>query len=88
MRMDESFKIPCRTKLSSEAAKNFMVESDDEYYHRASYSLYGILDNLPVAVPRQRGGSQAPSYEHSFHVGYKVSYYINQQKFLACLLHR
>lgn len=32
-----------------------------------------ILDNLPVAVPRQRrDGSQTPSYEHGFRVGYKV----------------
>lgn len=31
-----------------------------------------ILDNLPVAVPRQRrDGSQTPSYDHGFRVGYK-----------------
>ncbi|URE10804.1 hypothetical protein MUK42_22950 [Musa troglodytarum] len=30
VRMDESCKVACRTKLSSEAAKNFMVKSDDE----------------------------------------------------------
>ncbi|CAL9182835.1 unnamed protein product [Musa hybrid cultivar] len=56
MRMDESCKVTSRTKLSSEAAKSFMVISDDEYYPGASYLLYGILDNLHVAVPRQRRG--------------------------------
>ncbi|CAL9117797.1 unnamed protein product, partial [Musa textilis] len=56
VRMDESCKVACRTKLSSEAAKNFMVKSDDEYYPGAFYSLYGILDKLPVAIPRQRRG--------------------------------
>lgn len=40
------------------------------------FAFYRILDNLPVAVPRyRRDGSQAPSYEHGFRVGYKVSYH-------------
>jgi hypothetical protein len=33
-----------------------------------------ILDNLPVVVPMQtREGSQTPSFEHGYRVGYKVS---------------
>ncbi|RWW09444.1 hypothetical protein BHE74_00032252 [Ensete ventricosum] len=31
MRRDESCKVVCRTKLSSEAAKNFKEKIDDEY---------------------------------------------------------
>lgn len=34
-----------------------------------------ILDNLPVAVPRQRqDGSQSTTYEHGFRVGFKGKY--------------
>jgi hypothetical protein len=34
---------------------------------------FRILDNLPVVVPRQtREGSQIPSFEHGYRVGYKV----------------
>lgn len=38
-------------------------------------TLDRILDNLPVAVPRQRrDGSLTPSYEHGYRVGIKVRY--------------
>ena len=34
-----------------------------------------ILDNLPVAVLRQRrDGSQSTTYEHGFRVGFKGNY--------------
>ncbi|KAJ6820501.1 transmembrane 9 superfamily member 7-like [Iris pallida] len=66
MNTDESCKVACRKKLSQETAKNFKEKIDDEY------RVNMILDNLPVAVPRQRrDGSQLPSYEHGFRVGYK-----------------
>nr|XP_010925004.1 transmembrane 9 superfamily member 7 [Elaeis guineensis] len=68
MGMDETCKVACRTKLTPEAAKNFKEKIDDEY------RVNIILDNLPVAVPRQRRDeSQPPSYEHGFRVGYKES---------------
>ncbi|KAK8931034.1 hypothetical protein KSP39_PZI016257 [Platanthera zijinensis] len=81
MRIDESCKVACRQKLTVEGVKNFKEKIDDEY------RVNLILDNLPAAVPRQRrDGSQIPSYEHGFRVGYKdiqvagtkdEKYYIN-----------
>ncbi|URE21445.1 transmembrane 9 superfamily member [Musa troglodytarum] len=86
MRRDESCKAVCRTKLTSEAAKNFKEKIDDEY------RVNMILDNLPVAVPRQRrGGSQAPSYEHGFRVGYKSKddkYYISNHLSFKVMYHK
>ncbi|KAI3727317.1 hypothetical protein L1987_67130 [Smallanthus sonchifolius] len=47
----------------------YMEKIDDEY------RVNMILDNLPVAVLRQRrDGSQSPTYEHGFRVGFKGNY--------------
>ncbi|KAL5225650.1 hypothetical protein ABZP36_012289 [Zizania latifolia] len=85
MRRDESCKVVCRTKLSPEAAKNFKEKIDDEY------RVNMILDNLPVVVPRQtREGSQTPSFEHGYRVGYKLKddkYYINNHLSFKVLYH-
>lgn len=41
----------------------------------ASKWTHRILDNLPVAVLRQRrDGSQSTTYEHGFRVGFKGNY--------------
>ncbi|XP_072998872.1 transmembrane 9 superfamily member 7-like [Typha latifolia] len=86
MRGDETCKIACRTKLTQEAAKNFKEKIDDEY------RVNMILDNLPVAVPRQRSdGSQAPSYEHGFRVGYKSKdnkFFINNHLSFKVMYHK
>lgn len=69
MKVDETCKVACRKKLNAETAKNFKEKIDDEY------KVNMILDNLPVAVPRQRrDGVQQPSYEHGYRVGFKGSY--------------
>ncbi|KAJ6794646.1 transmembrane 9 superfamily member 7-like [Iris pallida] len=90
MNTDESCKVACRKKLSQETAKNFKEKIDDEY------RVNMILDNLPVAVPRQRrDGSQLPSYEHGFRVGYKDrlagnkedKYYINNHLSFKVMFH-
>ncbi|KAJ6814686.1 transmembrane 9 superfamily member 7-like [Iris pallida] len=90
MNMDESCKVACRKKLTQETAKNFKEKIDDEY------RVNMILDNLPVAVPRQRrDGSQLPSYEHGFRVGYKDvlagnkedKYYINNHLSFKVMYH-
>ncbi|KAJ1259634.1 hypothetical protein BS78_10G170700 [Paspalum vaginatum] len=85
MRRDESCKVVCRRKLSQEAAKNFKEKIDDEY------RVNMILDNLPVVVPRQtREGSQTPSFEHGYRVGYKLKddkYYINNHLSFKVLYH-
>ncbi|KAJ0263992.1 Transmembrane 9 superfamily member 7 [Hirschfeldia incana] len=66
---DQPCKVGCRAKLDAESTKNFKEKIDDEY--RANM----ILDNLPVAVLRQRrDGSQSTTYEHGFRVGFKGSY--------------
>ncbi|CDY23803.1 BnaA01g21540D [Brassica napus] len=66
---DQPCKVGCRVKLDAESTKNFKEKIDDEY--RANM----ILDNLPVAVLRQRrDGSQSTTYEHGFRVGFKGSY--------------
>ncbi|XP_008793236.1 transmembrane 9 superfamily member 7-like [Phoenix dactylifera] len=86
MRRDETCKVVCRTKLSQEAAKNFKEKIDDEY------RVNMMLDNLPVAVPRQRRDeSQAPSYEQGFRVGYKLKdgrYYINNHLTFKVMYHK
>uniref|UniRef100_A0A804KR02 Transmembrane 9 superfamily member n=1 Tax=Musa acuminata subsp. malaccensis TaxID=214687 RepID=A0A804KR02_MUSAM len=88
MRRDETCKVSCRTKLTAESAKNFKEKIDDEY------RVNMILDNLPVAVPRlRRDGSQAPTYEHGFRVGYKASYkddkyYINNHLSFRVMYHK
>ncbi|XP_058068989.1 transmembrane 9 superfamily member 7 [Magnolia sinica] len=69
MRKEQFCKVACKKKLDPESAKNFKEKIDDEY------RVNMILDNLPVAVPRQRrDGGQSPSYEHGFRVGFKGSY--------------
>ncbi|KAJ4820755.1 Transmembrane 9 superfamily member [Rhynchospora pubera] len=86
MRRDESCKVACRIKISKEGAKNFKEKIDDEY------RVNMILDNLPVAVPRQRrDGSQTPSYEHGFRVGYKGKddqYFINNHLSFRVMYHK
>ncbi|CAL9769041.1 unnamed protein product [Musa acuminata subsp. burmannicoides] len=86
MRRDETCKVSCRTKLTAESAKNFKEKIDDEY------RVNMILDNLPVAVPRlRRDGSQAPTYEHGFRVGYKSKddkYYINNHLSFRVMYHK
>lgn len=69
MREDLSCKVACRVKHDAESAKNFKEKIDDEY------RVNMILDNLPVAVLRQRrDGSQSTTYEHGFRVGFKGNY--------------
>ncbi|XP_057968095.1 transmembrane 9 superfamily member 7-like [Malania oleifera] len=69
MKEEESCKVVCRAKLNAESAKNFKEKIDDEY------QVNMILDNLPVAVLRQRrDGSQSKIYEHGFRVGFKGKY--------------
>ncbi|CAL9053798.1 unnamed protein product [Musa banksii] len=86
MRRDESCKVACLIKLSSEAAKNFKEKIDDEY------RVNMILDNLPVAVPRlRRDGSQDTSYEQGFHVGYKSKdgkYYLSNHLSFKVMYHK
>ncbi|GAB2293021.1 Transmembrane 9 super member 7 [Dionaea muscipula] len=69
MREEQSCQIGCRKTLDAEAAKNFKEKIDDEY------RVNMILDNLPVAVTRQRrDGNQAKVYEHGYRVGFKGKY--------------
>ncbi|XP_074580505.1 transmembrane 9 superfamily member 7-like [Curcuma longa] len=86
MRVDEGCKVVCRAKLNSEAAKNFKEKIDDDY------SVNMILDNLPLAVPRQRrDGSQIHSYENGFRVGYKGrdnKYYLNNHLSFRVMYHK
>ncbi|KVI05889.1 Major facilitator superfamily domain, general substrate transporter [Cynara cardunculus var. scolymus] len=90
MREELPCKVGCRVKLDAQSAKNFKEKIDDEYrvnmyvtclsnpsiflWHiSVSYPL--ILDNLPVAVLRQRrDGTQSTTYEHGFRVGFKGNY--------------
>ncbi|GAB4853793.1 Transmembrane 9 super member 7 [Ancistrocladus abbreviatus] len=77
MREEQSCQIACRTKLIVEAANNFKEKIDDEY------RVNMILDNLPVAVLRQRrDGNQGKVYEHGFRVGFKAKYTgTNEEKY-------
>ncbi|GMH13731.1 hypothetical protein Nepgr_015572 [Nepenthes gracilis] len=69
MREEQMCQIACRVELDAEAAKNFKEKIDDEY------QVNMILDNLPVAVLRQRrDGNPAKVYEHGFCVGFKGKY--------------
>ncbi|WJZ94371.1 hypothetical protein VitviT2T_013240 [Vitis vinifera] len=69
MREGQPCKVACRMHLNAEAAKNFKEKIDDEY------RVNMILDNLPVAVHRQRrDGSPSKTYEHGFRVGFKGNY--------------
>ncbi|KAF8388820.1 hypothetical protein HHK36_025500 [Tetracentron sinense] len=69
MEEEQSCKVACRMKLNAGSAKNFKEKIDDEY------RVNMILDNLPVAVLRQRrDGSKLTTYEHGFRVGFKGNY--------------
>jgi transmembrane 9 superfamily protein 2/4 len=66
---DQPCRVGCRVRVDAESAKNFREKIDYEY--RANM----ILDNLPVAVLRQRkDGIQSTTYEHGYRVGFKGSY--------------
>ncbi|XP_042452172.1 transmembrane 9 superfamily member 7-like [Zingiber officinale] len=86
MRVDEGCKVVCRVNFSSEIAKNFKEKIDDDY------SVNMILDNLPLAVPRQRrDGSQIHSYENGFRVGYKGrdnKYYLSNHLSFRVMYHK
>ncbi|PKU65802.1 transmembrane 9 superfamily member 7 [Dendrobium catenatum] len=86
MRMDETCKVACRVKLTQKAAKKFKEKIDDEY------RVNMILDNLPVAVPRQRkDGNHALTYEHGFRVGIKnkdKKYYLNNHLSFKVMYHK
>ncbi|XP_009762751.1 transmembrane 9 superfamily member 7 isoform X1 [Nicotiana tabacum] len=69
MRQEQPCQVVCKKKLDAESAKNFKEKIDDEY------RVNMILDNLPVAVLRQRrDGIQSTTYEHGFRVGFKGNY--------------
>ncbi|KAL0397004.1 UNVERIFIED_CONTAM: Transmembrane 9 superfamily member 7 [Sesamum calycinum] len=69
MRDEQSCTVGCKVSLDAQAAKDFKEKIDDEY------RVNMILDNLPVAVPRQRrDGSPSTTYEHGFRVGFKGTY--------------
>ncbi|KAL0319384.1 UNVERIFIED_CONTAM: Transmembrane 9 superfamily member 7 [Sesamum angustifolium] len=69
MREEQSCTLACKVSLDAQAAKDFKEKIDDEY------RVNMILDNLPVAVLRQRrDGSPSTTYEHGFRVGFKGNY--------------
>ncbi|KAL2251096.1 transmembrane 9 superfamily member 7 [Sesamum indicum] len=69
MRKPESCKIACRVKLTAASAKSFKKKINDDY------RVNMILDNLPVAVVRQRkDGGERRIYERGFQVGFKGKY--------------
>ncbi|EPS66356.1 hypothetical protein M569_08421, partial [Genlisea aurea] len=69
MMEEQSCTVACKISLDAQAAKDFKEKIDDEY------RVNMILDNLPVAVLRQRrDGSTSTTYEHGFRVGFKGSY--------------
>ncbi|XP_023000345.1 transmembrane 9 superfamily member 7 [Cucurbita maxima] len=69
MREEQSCTVVCRVTLDADSAKNFKEKIDDKY------RVNMILDNLPVAVLRQRrDGNPSTTYEHGFLVGFKGNY--------------
>ncbi|KAI3802743.1 hypothetical protein L1987_30885 [Smallanthus sonchifolius] len=67
--------VVCRIMLDAKSAKDFKEMIDDDY------RVNMILDDLPVAVLRQRhDGSQPTFYQHGFLVGFKGTY-INDEKY-------
>ncbi|KAK9697229.1 hypothetical protein RND81_08G023300 [Saponaria officinalis] len=68
MREEMSCQVGCRKKLDAETTKKFKEKIDDQY------RVNMILDNLPVAVIRQRRDGQTKVYEHGFSVGFKGKY--------------
>lgn len=76
MRKDQSCKVACRVKLDAGSAKRFKEKIDDEY------RVNMILDNLPVAVVRERtSASRSKIYEHGFRVGFKTKYGGKDEKY-------
>ncbi|KAL9661334.1 hypothetical protein QQ045_026158 [Rhodiola kirilowii] len=68
MKKDQSCKVACRVKLDAESARSFKEKIEDEY------RVNMILDNLPVAVLRQRkDATLIKTYEHGFPVGSKAN---------------
>eukprot|EP01023_Acetabularia_acetabulum_P016371 TRINITY_DN1808_c0_g1_i2.p1 TRINITY_DN1808_c0_g1~~TRINITY_DN1808_c0_g1_i2.p1 ORF type:complete len:682 (-),score=91.71 TRINITY_DN1808_c0_g1_i2:217-2226(-) len=68
---DESCKIQCRIRELSEAqATQFKAKILDEY------RVNMILDNLPVAIPRERldNGDQVKTYERGYPVGFVAQF--------------
>uniref|UniRef100_A0A0D6R1M1 Transmembrane 9 superfamily member n=1 Tax=Araucaria cunninghamii TaxID=56994 RepID=A0A0D6R1M1_ARACU len=69
MRETRLCNVLCKIKWDASEAKSFKEKIDDEY------RVNMILDNLPVAVAKQRTeAGQVPAYEHGFRVGFKASY--------------
>lgn len=68
MRETRLCNVVCKAKLDAKAANDFKEKIDDEY------RVNMILDNLPVAVARQRAEPSITTYEHGFRVGFKASY--------------
>ncbi|KAG6395728.1 hypothetical protein SASPL_141852 [Salvia splendens] len=69
MREEKSCTVACKSHLNAQAAKDFKEKIDDEY------RVNMILDNLPVAVLRQRrDGIPSTTYEHGYRVGFKGNY--------------
>ncbi|KAJ8564465.1 hypothetical protein K7X08_000925 [Anisodus acutangulus] len=90
MRKTESCKVACRIQLDVESAKNFKDKIAEDYL------VNMILDNLPVAVPRQkldRTGEKI--YERGFQVGFKgrfegrkeETYFINNHLTFKVMYH-
>ncbi|KAI3912162.1 hypothetical protein MKW92_026487 [Papaver armeniacum] len=90
MREELTCKVACRMKLDAEAAKNFKEKIDDEY------RVNMILDNLPVAVLRQRrmehrppvmnmvsGLSKDEKYFINNHLSFKVMYHMDPETEMA-----
>ncbi|KAI3773332.1 hypothetical protein L1987_47857 [Smallanthus sonchifolius] len=75
--------VVCRIMLDAKSAKDFKEMIDNDYrvnmYVPLIFTL--ILDNLPVAVLRQRHDDGQPTfYQHGFPVGFKGTY-INGEKY-------
>ncbi|CAN1286635.1 Transmembrane 9 superfamily member 7 [Linum perenne] len=82
MMEDQSCKIACKATLDAETTKNFKEKIDDEY------RVNMILDNLPVAVLRQRrDGAQATTYEHGFR-SKEEKYFINNHLSFRVMYHK
>ncbi|XP_027772647.1 transmembrane 9 superfamily member 7-like [Solanum pennellii] len=91
MNETESCKVACRIKLDVVSAKNFNDKIGDDY------RVNMILDNLPVAVPRQKVDRMGEkSHERGFQVGFKgtfegvkeKSYFINNHLNFKVMYHK
>ncbi|XP_024361684.1 transmembrane 9 superfamily member 7 [Physcomitrium patens] len=87
MRNDQLCKILCKKTFSAEALNNFKDKIENEY--RANM----ILDNLPVAEPKQKhdNGQAIKLYDKGFLVGFKYQdskkFYINNHLAFTVLFH-